>query len=74
MTVVPEYDARKAYKAQQRLCDECDLPVFVPEDGQCYHCGAFLFRPHLVIRTYSVERAGREYITGCPFCCRSFCG
>ena len=73
MTVVPEYDTAKAYKAQERFCNESNLPIFVPEDGQCYVCGSFLFRPHSVVQTYSVERAGRKYITGCPFCSTSFC-
>ena len=78
------YDRQKAIAAQERYCDDNDLPNFFPRDGYCHRCRNNIFseearypnddqpyerRPH----GYTVEHAGSHLITGCPFCHISYC-
>lgn len=51
------------YEEHVQFCKEQKLPVFCPVNGNCHCCGKNVFD------RYSAE----AYITGCPFCCRSFC-
>jgi len=52
--------------AQKNLCKEKKSPMFMPSDGICWKCNGD-------ITTVWAERMKREVITGCPFCCRSYC-
>lgn len=56
-------------KAQEQFCKERDYPVFAPtRTGTCYSCRRNIFE-HQATK----ESAGSSLITGCPFCCASFC-
>jgi len=46
---------------QKEYCAKCGLPMFAPDDGRCYRCGA------------PIEDDGEQHITGCRKCCVSFC-
>lgn len=63
-----EFDVKKAIDAQERFCDENNLPLFAPDNGKCDHCRGQIYEK------ISVEKAGSELITGCPHCYYSFCG
>lgn len=62
--------------AQARFCREHSVPVFAPAGGFCYRCGRNIYadvvRRRGVSRGISVEKAGRELITGCPHCAATF--
>lgn len=49
--------------AQERLCAESHLPHFAPWTGVCWSCGRQIYE----------ELDGRSYVTGCPYCHRSYC-
>lgn len=53
-------DARQAHA---RLCEERRLPQFAPSNGVCWSCRRQIFE----------VLDGHSYVTGCPFCHRSFC-
>jgi len=53
-------------KIQKALCKEKLSPMFMPGNGICWRC-------HKDITTVLAERMKQEVITGCPFCCRSYC-
>lgn len=87
-TPLETYDPLAATEAQSRLCDERNVPHFAPKSGRCWRCGQNIYLPgkkyysvtsRKMERTdrdssgISVERAGREHITGCPHCNWSFC-
>lgn len=64
------YDKTKAMKAQEEYCDKNGYPCYIPSRyGLCYRCGRNIFGEG----GYSVEVAGNTLITGCPFCCASYC-
>lgn len=82
------YDPLAATVAQSRLCDERSVPHFAPKSGRCWRCGQNIYLPGKKCysvtgrkmertdrdsRGITVERAGREHITGCPHCNWSFC-
>ncbi len=50
-------------RAQAELCSMRKLPHFAPHDGVCWSCRRQIYE--LV--------DGRSYVTGCPFCNRSYC-
>ena len=52
-----------ATRAQGQLCSDRKLPQFAPRDGVCWSC----YR-----QIYDVLD-GTSYVTGCPFCYRSYC-
>lgn len=60
------FDPIKANKAQMEFCKLRDVPHFAPT-SRCWSCGRNIYAK------ISVERAGRELITGCPYCHRTFC-
>lgn len=72
------YDAVEAARAQERYCNEHEIPVFTPRNGWCYRCGRNIYEPY----TYrgredstigiTVEEAGSRHITGCPHCNATF--
>ena len=61
-----------AYKAQEKYCQEHDVPMFIGEMGICPSCGKSVFNKADGVGTWSVERAGKSLITGCPFCYATF--
>lgn len=70
-----EYNIEKAIKAQEDLCMKKCYPMFAPSNGKCYRCGDNIYAEKLSGggSGYSVEKAGTEFITGCPNCNWSFC-
>ena len=54
-------------KAQEKYCKEHGYMVLVPYYGTCFRCGQNIWKK------ISVEEAGKRYITGCPYCGRSWC-
>jgi len=73
------YDPIEAAKAQERYCNEHEIPVFAPRNGWCASCGRNIYEPYTYRgredHTYfgiSVEEAGSRLITGCPHCNFSF--
>lgn len=61
-----------AYNAQLKYCEEHNAPMFVPHMGICFCCGKSVFSKTQNAGTWSVERSGKDLITGCPFCGTSF--
>ena len=62
--------SQQAAKAQYDYCEKNQQPHFAPPSGRCYRCGRSIYSGQF---GYSVEQAGVQYITGCPYCNRSFC-
>jgi hypothetical protein len=54
-------------EAQKEYCKANKLPQFVSLVGTCWNCGKNVYD------RISLEEAGSDLITGCPFCLRSFC-
>lgn len=72
------FDALAATEAQSKYCTEHNKPHFAPKGGRCWKCGQNIYaegkqRNGNPSKGISVERAGRELITGCPHCNWSFC-
>lgn len=70
------YDPLAATVAQSRYCRERGIPHFAPKSGKCWKCGYNIYLPANTATespAISVEQAGREHITGCPYCHWSFC-
>lgn len=61
--LVDEIDSK--VKAQAKYCEENNLPLFAYEDGVCL-CG------NQIYNKISLEEAGSELITSCPYCSRAF--
>lgn len=53
----------EAIAAQNKLCADKGLPHFAPYDGVCWSC----------YRQIYDELDGLSFITGCPYCHRSYC-
>ena len=72
---------KEAIEAQERFCEEHDVPRFAPYDGNCFRCGRniydtrseYSFNGDKVEYGISVKEASTEHITGCTYCYRSFC-
>lgn len=76
------YDISKAVKAQEEYLKKLAVEHpedwmapnfakgkgFAPRSGYCYSCGKNIYEEGGI----SVEKAGKELITGCPFCHRSY--
>ena len=56
-----------AYEAQAKFCREHDVLILVPIHGSCFRCGRDIWVK------ITPEEAGERYITGCPYCGRSWC-
>jgi PP-loop superfamily ATP-utilizing enzyme len=74
------FDIGKACAAQRKFQQDNKMPDFAPNDGNCYRCKKNIYKQieqrygDKVYHTgISVERAGRELVTGCPHCNRSYC-
>lgn len=61
---------KRACDAQEKYCYEKNLPHFAPSDGRCYSCSHDIYSGE---RGYSVEKAGSQLITACPYCHSSYC-
>lgn len=72
------FDAEKANKAQEEYCKIRKVPHFAPQKN-CYYCGQNIYAETGKLKNggtwqgISVERAGNEHITGCPFCSHTYC-
>jgi len=75
---VETFDLVKANEAQENYCKENSYPHFAPI-SRCYKCSQNIYgkegkaRNGKMISGISVEKAGSELITGCPFCNWSYC-
>jgi uncharacterized Zn-finger protein len=52
--------------AQKKYCETHQVPMFVHPRGLCWNCNRQVFEQ------ITIEKAGSELVTGCPFCHRSF--
>ena len=58
---------REKIEAQRKFQIERGLPSFAPGAGVCWNCHRQIYDK------ISLEKASTELITGCPFCCYSYC-
>lgn len=58
---------RSAIAAQKQYCRDNKAPHFAPEDGFCWSCGKQIYT------RIDEKQAGKDLITGCPHCNRSYC-
>lgn len=75
---VETFDPAAATLTQATYCRNHGYPHFAPASGRCWKCNQNIYaegkqRNGNRSNGISVERAGRELITGCPHCCWSFC-
>lgn len=73
------FDISAAAKAQRKYCEENNAPHFAPAGGHCWRCGRNIYSPisygsnNEYTAGITVDRAGKELVTGCPHCNYSFC-
>ena len=71
------YNPALACAAQEKYCEQNNLPMFAPYSGYCWHCGQNIYAakvyPNGHVGGISVEKASNSLVTGCPFCCASYC-
>lgn len=70
------FNKDKAIAAQKEYCNAKGYPHFAPHNGICFRCHKQIYEQidHDGYKTgISVERAGKELITGCPHCNRTYC-
>lgn len=69
-----EYNPTEAIAAQDRYCEEHELPRFAPLDGICPSCGRNIYLPGSKPCFFSitVSTAASCLITSCPHCRCSF--
>ena len=60
---------KAAFEAQRKYCYAHRMPMFICRSGTCFRCGRNIFGPDGI----SVEKAGTQLITGCPYCNASYC-
>lgn len=58
-----EWTVAEAIANQKKLCEENKYPHFAPYSGLCWSCNQQIYTLH----------NGKSFITGCPFCNRSYC-
>ena len=76
MEATRTYDPSEAVKAQRKYCEETGDPHFAPRDGICYRCRINIYREdtgRTDRKGISLESASTQLVTGCPFCCYSYC-
>lgn len=70
------YSPKMAIKAQERYCEEHEVPCFAPSNGRCPRCGHNIYLPTNgpdgAVFGINVRDAGERMITACPHCCYSF--
>ncbi|WP_042370331.1 hypothetical protein [Bacteroides neonati] len=70
------FDVSEAINAQTEYCERTKAPFFAPRSGRCWKCGNNIYIPiekHGRTTGVTVEKAGKELITGCPHCNTTFC-
>lgn len=76
------FNSAEATKAQAQYCKDRQVPHFAPQNGRCWSCNQDIYstarrkwngRFEGESKGISVEKAGRELVTGCPHCYRSYC-
>lgn len=74
---VKTFDKAKANAAQIQYCKDKGAPMFAPSGGVCWKCRRNIYEPYKIDGEhesgYTVERASRILITGCPHCHISYC-
>ena len=60
-----DYEFSPEVLAQLRYCQVREIPMFLPQDGICWNCGARVFGGN---GGYTVEDAGKRLLTSCPYC------
>lgn len=80
---VAVYDTNLSIEAQKKYCEEKQLPHFAPHTGRCWNCNQNIYADgrHVWAGKFdgresagiTVEQAGKELVTGCPHCHRSYC-
>ena len=53
--------------AQKKFQDEHKYPDFAPRNGICFRCRRQIYE------VISFQKASTKLITGCPYCCYSYC-
>ena len=70
------WNTAEAIAAQEEYCEKHGAPHFAPHSGLCFRCHLQIYGILVADgkETYgiSVEKAGNQLITGCPFCHISF--
>jgi hypothetical protein len=61
-------DRQAFLKRQREMCLDRKAPFFMPSDGYCPYCGK-----DVVKREIEDGNDGRALVTGCPYCCKSYC-
>lgn len=77
---ITDKEIAKCIKLQKGFAKKKDCPHFAPKDGICCRCGRNIYQNY-EIRFFKETRnskgyaniAGKELITGCPHCSRTFC-
>lgn len=57
----------RAVEAQERYCEENELPCYAPSNGRCPNC-----QRNIYLDGYGIRHASRNLITCCPHCHYSF--
>lgn len=60
------FDVQAAIKFQAALCEKEKLPHFAPRNGVCWSCRRQIYGP-------DGGYDGTSFVTGCPWCHRSYC-
>lgn len=66
--MISEKQKEKASKKQEKYCLKNGYPFFIMKGGDCPSC-----RQNIFDDEKTLKEAGKRLITGCPFCCRSYC-
>ena len=66
MSIPPYYELNDKIEAQKKYCKLNGLPNFAG-NGNCFSCGKNVFS------AITIEQSGKDLITGCPHCNKSFC-
>lgn len=70
------YDINKSIIAQQKYCEDNNLPHFAPDNGYCWFCNRNIYTKCEYVghnTGISTMSAKNHLVTGCPHCNRSFC-
>ncbi|MNP79761.1 hypothetical protein D3C76_1776770 [compost metagenome] len=77
------YNINESIEAQKKYCEENQAPHFAPYSGRCWNCNQNIYEKgrHFWAGKFdgresegiSTEKAGKELVTGCPHCHRSYC-
>lgn len=59
---------KKCVEVQKNLCKQRGTICFIDSDGVCFHCHRNIFDEGGL----DIVKAGKDIITGCPYCKTSF--